>query len=218
MGRVSDAQVWDYLRPLGFLLPGRELGTISVGLGLPQAAFERLGLRIDGQVRKLIKGPRDLIGHVHLTSAPMALRYVRLFTSPATSHMVRPSWYEVAPLSVLSEDPAFLFGRQQALRFAGLMPSPDLVAILYQECQPDNKERSYGFLLDDEWVEHGLRPPEVVAAGDGFVIKRLLFRNRDTDTACLVSEHVSKGGRVSQRITGTVQIGGGIRLARPIIE
>jgi hypothetical protein len=214
---VSDALITDYLRPLGFLLPGRELAAIWVGGGLPSAAFERLGLRVDGEVRKLIKEPKDLVGHVHLTSAPMALRYVRLFTSPATSHMMQPSSYEVAPVSILSEDPAFLFGREQALGLSGLMPPPGVVPVVYRDCT-DYGERPYGLLPDDEWREHGLRHPEVVAAEDGFLIQRILFGNRDADAASAVSEHVSRNGRVSQRITGTVQMNRGIRLARPIIE
>ncbi|UCH34009.1 MAG: hypothetical protein JSV65_15845 [Armatimonadota bacterium] len=183
-----------------FMRPGKQLGLglsvirvlipgkIHVFMGYPRSAFEHVYVLEGGKAVKEITDLRALVGDVEIRSPEMALRYVRLQTSPATGYTFARPLLEVAPLSAV--DDAFVFGRQEVAERIRLVDAND-------------RHRSHGVLLDEEWHDNALRGPELERTSQGFTVRRILYGFEGglpyEYTAWRTVESVSTDGRVRRK-------------------
>jgi len=182
-----------------FILPGEQLGIGYEGLAsLPISSSERLILKTHDRFIK-VHGPEQLVGHVDIRSMDMALRYARLFTSPATVYKLSlPWWLEVVPITAV--DRQFVFGRTgwvDGLRRGGASGS---------------EYREYGILTEMQWRQSKLQHPEVKRIRDGFVVTRALFRlyskpnEASTHNVYVVAETISRDGKIRKRVLRKVRL------------
>lgn len=141
----------------------------------------------------VVDSPRKLRGLVSIESAEAALRYARLFTSPATVKCLRqPWWCEVMPRSSATDE--LLFGRE----FSPWVP------------EETARSGSFGILSDADWRGSGLDAASVRDTGEEFVITRPLARlsygKPRTDRVYLVEESVSCEGRLWRALRGRVSL------------
>jgi hypothetical protein len=148
---------------------------------------------------RIVEGPRDLVGSASITSPELALRYARLFTSPAIAEPLKVEWwFEVVPMSAVGD--SFYFGREDrpwptrpeahlklraekgpnwrdktGLPRLPLPKDPEARRRTLDEARERDSWRSYGVLYDHEWEGEGLPAPEVRRKGNGFVVRRVLF-------------------------------------------
>lgn len=179
-----------------FLRPGSRVTIAGEPSVIQPGRSERLCFR-SAEGSWLVRSPDDLSGHVQILSGRAALRYVRLFTSPATVHCLeQPWWMEVVPRSVVDED--LLFGRYAAL------------------CRPPVTEIEWpsglgGVLANREWARNGLQPAEVHSRTDAFVVRRMVFRvspaRPRTNVAYEVEETVSPSGEWHRVVLREVGLG-----------
>jgi hypothetical protein len=209
----SYVHVTGHLSGVDFLLRGESLEIGALGsAGFPRSAFERLFLASDGRLVR-VRGPKDLIGHVRILSAEQALRYVRLFTSPATVRALAPAietssgkrWLEVVPVSVVNSD--FVYGQS------------DLAKDLKRVDQP-SRDRAFGVLTEAEWRKSGLAPPSVRTIEGRFVVTRFLFTvdeygDFETSTVHRVAETVLADGRYHRQILDTRKLTGVVLVVWP---
>ena len=200
--KTTDEYIWldGYLGAVGFLLPGHDIGVGCVpgAPDTPRMPYQCLYLMFDARMVRMIRGPEDLTGHVHITSPTMALRYVRLFTSPATAHMFADPWCEVVSAEGMDVlDRAFFFGQTY----------PEPLTLI--EMSHKDADRMYGILRADEWRDHGMRSPETECTADGYVVRRMLFRipaMGGTRVSYWIAERVFADGRVSKTRLGKVRL------------
>ncbi len=196
-GSAKPVHLQEYLTGVPFLLPGEKLAIGWTEMGLPVHAFEKLYLD-NGRGPKRVKGPNDLVGHVRVDTADKALRYVRLFTSPATVRASDlPVWLEVVPASKV--DTSFVYGRTGNLYVAGYVEDLRRLASMKSDA------REYGVVSDREWRASGLTLPTVAKVGPNFVVRRglaLICENSVWGTGIVqqVAETVSPDGRISREV------------------
>jgi len=183
-----------------FLLPGEQLGIGCQGLAcLPLSSCERLILKTHGTLIR-VDGPDQLVGHVQIRSTEMALRYARLFTSPATVYILpQPWWLEVVPVTAV--DRQFVFG------------ITTWVDSLRRVSASGSEYRDYGILTGTQWRQSNLQRPEVKRIRDGFVVTRSLFRlyskphEASTHNVYVVAETVSRDGKIRKQALRKVRLG-----------
>ena len=137
-------------------------------IGIPAEAFELLlAVHATGSMR-LIRSPSDFMGIVQITTAGQALEYVRLVTSPETSH---------------------LFDERDFLPIALVQVRGFPVGAI-EVAPTDSDELGYGQIPRAKFVELGLHTPTVVRSAQGFRIRRCLawYDNSDTREGSTVYE------------------------------
>jgi len=208
--QVRDAdsvpvRIHEPLSGVPFLLPGKRLGIGWGTLGDPISAFEGFYLE-DKRGLTRVRGPGDLVGQVRINTADNALRYVRLFTSPATVKTFGlPVWLEVVPASEVDTD--FVYGRTSRLYVAGY------VADLRRLANMKDHVREYAVVSDREWRSFGLGLPSVTKIGAVFTVTRGLVRITEespwgTGIVQQVAETVSSDGRISRRVLSKRKVPG----------
>jgi len=183
-------QIAEILSGTDFLRPGTVLAIGYEGVpGRPLSAFERMFVIIQGRPLR-IRTYDDLVGKVRIDSEVAALRYTRLFTSPATVRaLVKPRWLEVIPASAVDEH--FVFGRAEYRN-------------RLRNVKGQGHYRAFGVLPDPEWSQCGLPRPTVSTTKAGFVVTRSLFsvdedQSPQTDTVYQIAETVSSDGQIHRR-------------------
>ena len=203
--KPNSVRIHEALTGVPFLLPGERLGIGWSTLGDPRSAFEKLYLQ-DKRGLTRVKGPGDLVGHVRIDTADKALRYVRLFTSPATVRTFDlPVWLEVVPASKVDKD--FVYGRTSRLYVMGYVDD------LRRLANMNSAVREYGVVSDREWAGFGLRLPTVTKIGANFVVTRglvLITEKSPWGTGIVqqVAETVSSDGRISRRVLSKRKVPG----------
>jgi hypothetical protein len=203
--KPNSVRLHEALTGVPFLPPGESLGIGWSTLGLPISAFEKLYLQ-DKRGLTRVKGQGDLVGHVCIDTVDKALRYVRLFTSPATVRTFDlPVWLEVVPASKVDRD--FVYGKTGRLYGMGYVDA------LRRLPNMKSDVREFGVVSDREWRGFGLRLPTVTEVGADFVVTRglvLITEKSPWGTGIVqqVAETVSSDGRISRRVLSKRKIPG----------
>jgi hypothetical protein len=224
-----------------FLRPGPSLAVVRPpgAPDFPGGLGYRLGLVSEGSIARMVEEPDDLVGSVSIASPELALRYARLFTSPAIAELLEVEWwFEVVPMSAV--DDSFYFGREDR----PWPPKPEARLKMLAEKTPADREREenqwqkwfpgaptdrssdtrrdYGVLYDQEWQQEGLPIPEVEPTEDGFAVRRVLFhtpyhqrRSEPTRTAWWVSESIGRDGLAHRQRLRELQVSERIALTVP---
>lgn len=177
--------------------PAAELFIAGAGVRGEQALVQRLCYRSPG-VFVVVETPEDMVGRVQIDSPEVALRFARLFTSPATvKYLCPPWWLEVVPLAAV--DDQFLFGRVE-----------DDIGVLAE--RPSWPPGLYGVLSDKQWADLDLEEARVERQGDAFVVARWLFRATPdectTRTVHMVHQTVTPRGKIRLVITRSLRLWG----------
>jgi hypothetical protein len=166
----------------GFVEKGAVLSFGYEGMaGFPREAYERLILTTKNS-SKLIKGLNELDGYVHIDTKLTALRYVRLYTSPATFYV----WCASRNVEIVDE------GKVQDIPnygYSGYSRNPTSTGYM-------------GRLSMEAFRAGGFAPPVVKSSGAGYCVTRWILHEikRDEFHVQLWREAVGVNGKYSRTV------------------
>jgi hypothetical protein len=157
----------------------------------------------------VVRGPDDLRGKVRITTPESALRYCRLFSSPAILSCLPEPW-DVEVLSSKDLDLRLMFGRSDSLRRVRM----------YLEV--GDPYRPWAILRPAEWRSLGLTRPVVERTPTGFAVTRWMclgipsVLEGGARRLSLVRMSIGEDGAVAREVLEERDIPTGLELGTPV--